>query len=825
MKMINLITNKMRHLFLVGSFMLFVANVFAQLSVTQIDENTAADIITGQGVIWTSSAHSGGADQLARFEVVGTSPIGITSGIVLTTGRYTDVGVGNTGNGKSSSPLSQGGSAALCAEHPGFGPNPCNLNDMTELSVSFIATSTSIEFQIVFASEEYLEYINDPFQDVMGVYMQGLGLSPDFAGYENISIIPGTNDFVSIGTVNTNSNPSWYVNNPYPSNPYPIEYDGFTVPMTILVDNIQCGASYNIVFALANVADAHLESALFIGANSIKTDFIVDDLTIVGPQPFCEGEDINALVNNNPNWNYSWSTGQAGLGLSSITTPAIFGDNSISVTITDPDGCIQQRSEPIEVHTNNNQPPSFLNMPEKLYVSMGDTICYEFHSTDSPNEKVDLSYASIFPNPNVYSFDLDIEPGLQYPAHDRAIYCATFMNFWDYGEYAVKLKLTDNNACGQNTVFDEFVIDVLCPSCPECLEIDHREDDFNPLFDGTVDAAKCLKIGTNPLPGGHGVNTDNYAVDFRAGESIEFGPGWEGGSNWSALVTGNSCSNQCNDCCTYDSELSFDPPQEPFVLSPNNDGFNDVFFISDLANPFNAYRSTFWELQIWPYSLVGWYPLGQIIWSVTNIGNTAQIEHPITPICSSYETPTQQHPYKTFWWDATIGIPGLVFIHGDAYNANVGELVPPGLYKYEVTIDGCQIYADNPGFDQRGHNLNLEGIILVLPSTMASISGTGQYQTENEQVIVDLNNIPTGETPNMIIYPNPTTNKLFVALTGVEDNVSSLLEVFNLAGQLVIRTNTQRAFSELELGHLQKGVYYIKVTNDQSEFIEKIVLQ
>jgi len=794
---------------------------FGQLSSTEVDENTAANIVAGAGVTIISATHSGGSNQLGSFS--GGGVIGIESGIVLCTGNVTLADDGNSGTQSYAASNGSGLSGILAAEH---GPNQV---DVSELSITFIASATEVQFDMVFASEEYYEFVDTSFNDKMGVYMQGPGLATTYAGYENVAIIPGTNDFVSINNVNLNDNPSWYVNNPpqqvsgNPA-PYPIEYDGFTKKMTIVVDSLTCGATYRIVFVIADETDPYYDSAIFIGANSIKSDFTVGQIQITASPPFCEGENIPVQITANSSWDYAWNGNPPLQGLSSTTIPAVFGDTLISVLVSDDNGCVAERFAPIEVHSSTNIPPSFVNMPEKLYVSMGDTICYEFHSTDSPNENVTMSYATIFPNPNVYDFSFPIFPGDLVTIHDKGVYCGSWMNFWDYGEYAISLKLEDNNACNDTTVFDSFIVDVLCPSCPECLVIDHREADYNPFFDGVVDAAKCLKIGTNVLPAGHGVDAEDYIIDFKAGESIEFGPGWKGGTNWSAQITGTSCSDQCNDCCTFDSELSFDPPQEPYILSPNNDGFNDVFFISDLANPYNAYRATYWELHIWPYSLIGWYPLGQKIWYYSNLGNNTQLVHPIAPICAGYETPTQQHPYKTFWWDGTFGIGGSVLIQGDLYNANVGDPVPPGLYRYTVDIDGCQIYPDDPVSDTRGHNLDLEGTIFVLPSSMAPVPGTDPQQNEAGQTIINLNSFSVNGEPQMAVYPNPTTNEVFISLSGMGEE-TSVIEVLSLTGQTLMLFETRNFVTPLELIDFERGIYLIRVTNGKTEFIEKVVLQ
>lgn len=786
--------------------LLLVCNItLGQLTVTQVDENTAADLLTGEGVIWNSVNHSGGADQLAAFEIGTVNPIGLPDiqgydGIVLTTGIYTVVGSGNTGNGNSTTPQAQGSSAPLFNEH-----NSVNHNDATELEISFYATATSVQFQIVFASEEYLEEVGSPFQDVMGVYMQGTGLNPDYAGYENVSLIPSTGDFVSIDNVNNNTNSSWYVNNPYPSNPYPIEYDGFTVPMTINVDGLVCGELYRLVFAVSDVDDNLKDSAILISANSIKSSFNVDNLTIVGPQPFCEGDDITAFVNNNPNWQYDWDDGQSGMGLNNITTSAVLGDGSISVTVTDPDGCQQVRSGTIEVHTNNNQPPQLLNPVEKLYVQMWDTVCYDFYSTDAANEEVFMDFIGV-PSNNFYFSDNFIIGNN--PNHENREFCFSMLNFNEYGEHTIQVKLTDENACGQSTVLYPFIVDVLCPSCPECLEINHRDADFLPFFDGVIDAARCLEIGVVELPAGHGVNTEDHAVEFKAGESITFGPGFQGGSNWSAQITGTSCSNQCTDCCTYTSQLTYDAPVDPYLLTPNNDGFNDIFFVTDFSNPYSAYNATRWHLSIWKKNILNWYHSGNKIWNQESIG---LIDHPFD-VCFGYETPTDINPYNTFWWDGTHGLGN-----------NIGDPVNEGTYVYHMDFDGCQLNSSGIN-DPTGHSLDYWGEIIVVYPSMAPVGGGDEGgDFELQEIESEISALQRGD-PSILAFPNPTSGYLQIQIANFGDETVQL-DVYDVSGKRVLTTNSLELTVELDLSNLQKGMYQLKVWNASHEQYKKIIVQ
>ena len=69
---------------------------------------------------------------------------------------------------------------------------------------------------------------------------------------------------------------------------------------------------------------------------------------------------------------------------------------------------------------------------------------------------------------------------------------------------------------------------------------------------------------------------------------------------------------------------------------------------------------------------------------------------------------------------------------------------------------------------------------------------------------------------NISIYPNPVDDKLFIqGLSGVSD-----ISIYDVLGKLVLsKTNT----SEIDLTNLKKGIYLIKIKDQQKEIIKKLV--
>lgn len=107
-----------------------------------------------------------------------------------------------------------------------------------------------------------------------------------FLNGENIAIVPGTTDPVSIDTVNngvnfsgTNAeNPDLYNNNdPSDGGPFfDLEYDGFTDVFTAEFLGLDTSLTHTLSFAIADAGDFALDSAIFIAGGSLSSVDPVD---------------------------------------------------------------------------------------------------------------------------------------------------------------------------------------------------------------------------------------------------------------------------------------------------------------------------------------------------------------------------------------------------------------------------------------------------------------------------------------------------------------------------------------------------------------------
>ena len=120
-----------------------------------------------------------------------------------------------------------------------------------------------------------------------------------------------------------------------------------------------------------------------------------------------------------------------------------------------------------------------------------------------------------------------------------------------------------------------------------------------------------------------------------------------------------------------------------------------------------------------------------------------------------------------------------------------------------ISIDSCARY------DSQGHIVNDPW-----PTAFKS-SG---FDLDAVGVIHDLahNDVAENEEDGVAVYPNPVKDQLYVKAEGLQS-----LEVFNLVGQRVLVTE----FSTVNMGSLNQGVYFVRVTADGRMVTKRIVKQ
>lgn len=222
---------------------------------------------------------SGRQGQIGTFTNA-AGAIGFDEGIIMSTGLI------GTASGPNKSNFS-GFSHGVPSTDPDvrrLTTNP-EVYDVVVFEFDFTPTVEEVTFEYVFASEEYCELVFNAWNDVFGFLISGPGINGPFTnGAINIARIPGTDDSVSIKTVNHRNNTEFFNTNTPASFPLRcgdqpavaaglIEYDGFTKTLRARARVIPC-ETYHIRMILADVGDDIYDSAVLLKAKSFAAGLV-----------------------------------------------------------------------------------------------------------------------------------------------------------------------------------------------------------------------------------------------------------------------------------------------------------------------------------------------------------------------------------------------------------------------------------------------------------------------------------------------------------------------------------------------------------------------
>jgi len=203
----------------------------------------------------------------------GDNIIGIDRGIILSSGDIRNASSPNTDTETTTKIGTTGDKdLSIIATAPVF--------DAAGISFDFVPLGNRVSFRYVFASEEYCEWVDTEFNDVFGFFVSGPGINGEYSNNAiNVALIPGSDEFVSINTINHKSNSSLFIRNELEADatrcaiPFVpeyldnIEYDGFTRPLIAEFDVRPC-ETYTIRLVVSDVNDERWDSAVFLEMNS-----------------------------------------------------------------------------------------------------------------------------------------------------------------------------------------------------------------------------------------------------------------------------------------------------------------------------------------------------------------------------------------------------------------------------------------------------------------------------------------------------------------------------------------------------------------------------
>ena len=306
----------MKGTLLIFSLMLCVYLSNAQLITTSnlTVEQYVQEVLLGQNVTVSNILFNGGPANVVSPAVGGfdctNCNLGIASGFAMTTGDVAGLvgpndesGYAGTGTGLA---VGQDPDLLDLIQEliPGADPNIVDVNDWVIIEFDFIPLGDTIQFQYVWGSEEYSEYVGTNFNDIFGFFISGPGISGPYANNaDNIARVPGTNAPVAISTINNGPNNTGpcvsceYYNQdgqygtlafdaPEHTDPMYMQMDGYTDILTATAI-VQCGETFHIKLAICDTSDPAYASAVFLQRDSFSSNLVVQaqlDLEAGGPE-------------------------------------------------------------------------------------------------------------------------------------------------------------------------------------------------------------------------------------------------------------------------------------------------------------------------------------------------------------------------------------------------------------------------------------------------------------------------------------------------------------------------------------------------------------
>lgn len=757
---------------------------FPQLIVGNISATTAANGLVGSGVTISNASFSGSPLQLAAF-IGGSTYFSFNSGVLLTTGEATYATTPNTSDNCGQNMLPQ----------PTINSDPDlnllsggGLRGVGVLEFDLVTTGANLEFEFIFASEEYLEWVGSQFNDVFGFFISGPGISGPFSNNaENIALVPGTSDYVSVNTVNNSQHSSYYINNGVLGS---IVYDGITQTITVSYP-VQCNQTYHLRIAIANVGDYNCDSGVFLKQGSVRSNFQLGNLT-ADVQPICEGQNLNLTVQGDNGWTYTWSTGQSGVGLKNISVVADPNITSYTVTAINQYGCSLSKTINVTVHENNNIAPTTNGVNNSgsytFFIRAGTNGCFDVPTFDNNNEEVNIIWDNGIPSASFVDNDA---------SHETGTFCWT-PSLLDVGIHTFTVLVADENSCGILSTPYTFTINVICEFCPIDVYYENRQPSNNPL-PAETEAGRLIVAGTSvdPSQADGVVETGNTPILFKAGEDIILEPGFTGGVNFTAQIDPSTCLDvvDCISCCSDWNGFTFD--FIPNVITPNGDGINDFWYLPDSQHPNCAYNAQGFTLQIYNrWGLIEFNDDYDVPWY----------------LCCFFKAPpvvaTEEH-----------------YIYWNGLN-NSGDFSYNDVYFYVLQLRGC------------GNSQNYSGYIHVFgsPSGIIIDDSTGVVSKavpyddadyvmveqedltkfilpQQEGVTTNVNEVNALES-KLLLYPNPTKDKINISLSNNKVIQNGLIEIFTLQGKLLLKEKINNSSAIIDVALFANGTYFIKLTEN-----------
>lgn len=233
-----------------------------------------AQTLVGPGVAISNVQYTGAPDARGTFAFSPASVVGMSQGVILSSGNAHDSVGPNTSDSLSTDWLNPGDAdLTTLSGFPTF--------DAAVLEFDFIPAANQVSFQYAFASDEYSEFVNTQYNDVFAFFINGVNCAV-------VRQVPGdpASPFVPVAVNNiNNSNPGqippppavrpdlFRANDFNPNGPsvLDLEQDGITRVITCQ-SAVNPGVTNHMKLAIADASDGVYDSVVFIQAGSLVSN-------------------------------------------------------------------------------------------------------------------------------------------------------------------------------------------------------------------------------------------------------------------------------------------------------------------------------------------------------------------------------------------------------------------------------------------------------------------------------------------------------------------------------------------------------------------------
>lgn len=223
-----------------------------------------ANKIFGDGVSVINASYNGWSEASGIFmkgNAIAPELTPSDRGVILSTGRASDV---TQSSGEANQSANTTTNTSGIDNDPDFNALAgANTYDGSVLEVAFIPTGTTYSLHFVYASEEYPEFVNSVFNDLVGVWVNDMPVDVAVGGGNS-----------SIETINGGNNTNLYRSNTDAQ--FNTEMDGFTVTLSLKL-NVVANETNTLRIGVADVADSNYDTNLLIAESSIQNEVSLGD--------------------------------------------------------------------------------------------------------------------------------------------------------------------------------------------------------------------------------------------------------------------------------------------------------------------------------------------------------------------------------------------------------------------------------------------------------------------------------------------------------------------------------------------------------------------